>query len=119
MLEQKKKTVIKMPLFLKVLLLIVAFGCFYYYSDYRKKQETIDYPLLHTFKGQVNGIVINKSSSYIYRNTFRIRLYGNQRFSIHDFGYIQVGDSLYRPANTDSLYIYRNEELLFNGWFNE
>ncbi|WP_185107308.1 hypothetical protein [Dysgonomonas macrotermitis] len=89
--------------------LAVAFFRFYLQKD---KVETIinegaDYPLLSKNSNDYCGTIIKRSMSGVYTGTYLFELSNGQKFS--ESGFLDVGDSIHRPANKDSLFIYREK----------
>lgn len=95
---------------------IIVMVLFHYATEYDKKSEPIEYPLLHTHRNEVKGYVSKKTNSWI-SNTYKITLTNGQKFRIHEHRFLSVGDSIFRPEGFDSLYVFRNGKLIFGDHF--
>lgn len=87
--------------------LAVIFYHFYLQEDREKiiVEEGVNYPFLSKNSNDYCGTIIKRSMSGVYTGTYLFELSNGQKFS--ESGFLEVGDSIHRPANMDSLYIYR------------
>lgn len=83
---------------------------FYFYLDRdqekTKAQENIEYPFINKNSYDYQGVIIKRSISGVYRGTQLFELSTGQKFSASGFNFLEVGDSIHRPMNADSIYIF-------------
>lgn len=81
---------------------------FYYYLQIDKKATVImedhEYPFLSKNSNDYCGTIIKRSMSGVYTGTYLFELSNGQKFS--ESGFLEVGDSIHRPADKDSIYIF-------------
>lgn len=86
---------------------LMALG-FYYYLQVDKKatviMEDVEYPIISRNNNDYRGVITSRSMSGVYKGTWLFELSNGQKFSA-DMSFLQIGDSIHRPANNDSIYI--------------
>jgi len=97
-------------------ILCAIFMHFYlqYSFEKRELQENVEYPLIYNQNSEIKGKIVKRSISKVIKNTYLIELTDNQKFTIYGFSFLQVGDSICKPANVDTLYIFRGNERYIN-----
>ena len=90
-------------------------------SEKQRKERRI-YPILGDINDTLSGCVLFAKMSNVWNGTFIVMLNNYKGFSIFGttsnenyrnsiFGYfIQKGDSIYKPANTDSIFVFRGDK---------
>lgn len=93
-------------------------------SESQLKEQMI-YPRLDDISNSICGSVFSIRQSKTRNGTHIIMLNNNQGFSISGvtsnrnyksyrlFEFLQTNDSIYKPANTDSIYIWRDNKKYF------
>lgn len=83
---------------------------FYFYLDRdqekTKIREDVEYPFINKNSNDYKGIITKRSISGIYKGTQLFELSTGQKFSASGFNFLEVGDSIHRPMNADSIYIF-------------
>ena len=93
---------------------------------FRGKWEDQNYPVLSAIESELSGKVEKLYFSISNKGTYLVKLNrgGNFRFlasntynyeysphSLYDL--IAIGDSIYKPKNTDSIYVFRNKSRYY------
>jgi transposase len=109
-----------------ILLLMLILGIFLFFvmnNDKNKYQSLKDeFPIINNLNFQkFSGQITKKETHMSMRGVYLVSLSNGQKFSIGgtslnylygvDFDlikFIAVGDSIFKPSNTDSIFIYRN-----------
>lgn len=88
------------------------------YNEGEKVNE--EYPLLNDCEEEIKGVITVKTSSIHIRGALLFTLSNGYKFALgspaHNYLYeepdmvrfIKENDSIYKPANSDSVYVYRN-----------
>lgn len=100
----------------------ILFSYFYLdniWNKFKEKEEQEFPSAVDLGHGNIKGVVVKKRESLYVRmrnlvelsNGVKFRFYtftGNKRYSPADLDeFLQKGDSIYKPAGSDSIYIYR------------
>ena len=105
-----------------ILGIVIYFGV---YTDKKlesnRKQEDKEYVKIDKYDKVIQGRLISKRSSKGYTGRKLLTLSANIKFSYSgltrnydvtnaDFcSFLQLGDSIYKPSYSDSIYVYRND----------
>lgn len=115
----EKKLNYIVPIFLAAVTLV------WMYLDYanteeQKKMEDILYPEINKLTQSISGTVFYARSSSVWNGALLVSLTNTSTFSVSEptynwdyrvvsFDYfIKENDSIYKPINSDSIYVYRN-----------
>lgn len=99
------------------------------YNDFsmnnQRKKEDDEYIQIEKYKNEYKGRLLSKQISKGYKGLTLMHLTNNAKFSIsestrnylysgQDLDYfIQIGDSIFKPANSDSLFIIRKDRTYY------
>lgn len=93
---------------------LIALG-FYYYLQIDKKATVLlednEYPNIAKNSKNYQGLITRRALSGAYKGCYLFDMSNGQKFSTSDLTHLKVGDSIHRPSNMDSIYIYRNGNL--------
>lgn len=108
---------------------IIVLLCLYFFINKKSAQEGQEYPDIGSlYTNEIKGSVKKYSIGWKYKGTKQITLSSNMNFllygSTYNFQYgepnlmalITVGDSIFKPANSDSIYLYKNGVKLYFIW---
>lgn len=102
----KKNTLLKYLFYIVCLLVTITF--YFYLNEDQEKTKTnedIEYPFINKNNNDYQGTIIKKSISRVYKGTQLFELSNGQKFSASGFNFLEVGDSIHRPMDADSIYI--------------
>jgi len=92
---------------------LIAIILFYildpYFSEKKRNKENIEYPLIYGSHLKFEGIIVKRNISMSWKGTYLFTLSNNQKFSGEHISFLQIGDSIFKAANSDSLYIFNEE----------
>ena len=98
-----------------IIIIVILVVSFIFSNSINKLEDTFNRELsgelkeLTNYKGDTWVKLHKDSASYVLINSYNYQLKQPQLYK-----FINVGDSIYKPVNTDSLFIFRNkEEYLF------
>lgn len=108
---------------------IIVLLCLYFFINKKSTQEGIEFPKIETYLDkEVRGVVTKYSINWNTRGSMLVTLSSNTKLSIYGSTYnfqyrepnlmalITVGDSIFKPANSDSIYLYKNGVKLYFIW---
>lgn len=122
------KTNNSLQTFLGILVVgIIIFFIIYNNSniDNKRKKEDNEYIQIEMSNKEYKGRVLSKQRSKGYTGLTLVHLTNNIKFSISGGGrnymysnqdlnyFMQIGDSIFKPYNTDSIYIFRNNKTYY------
>lgn len=119
-------------LFLIVGLILICIPIVFwkYIIEYRendKQKLILEYPLLINVKKEIRGKIATIRISNYYSGTSLYYLSNEEKFRLsgltinYDYNklnndlmnMLSVGDSIYKPANSDSIYVYRKDKKFY------
>lgn len=81
---------------------------YFFIQEYKKNkelEENKEYPFIYNYTQEYKGQIAKFKRSKSRRETFLVELSNGQKFTIYEFSFLRIGDSINKPVNSDSLYI--------------
>ena len=100
---------------------------FYEWRDNKKNRLIEEYPSIKDINKELKSKVVHKQISPFFSGTYLFHLSNGDKFSLanqeRNYQYeklhsnlmrmLSVGDSIYKPKNTDSIYVFRNKSRYY------